>query len=183
MARCDAKSRIDAGLATGRNCHAGLSLAAATSRAGDVMAKRKHSGRKLTPEQVAQLVADSLTVGTAAAAHAWKVSPRTVERYRAKVEAGGPLTASVAKKLEATNSEWRDVAVSFLRRGIAKLGTLIDQAGTDQIRDVAGAVKIVGELQVVREALGVDQPRAASQGDAAPKAPTEPQPRLRVVGD
>lgn len=145
------------------------------------MAKRRRP--QLTEQEAARLVADALSVGKRQAATNWKVSVRTVERHLAASLADPATAQLVAKKLEATDAEWRDVAVKFLRRGIAKLGTLIDQAGTDQIRDVAGAVKIVGELQVVREALGVDQPGAAPQGNAAPQAAGDTTPRLRVVGD
>lgn len=148
--------------------------------------RARKKARVLTPDDIARLVADALTVGNDEAAARWNVSVRTVERHRAKAVAtplaDGSLSAVVAKNLEVTAGEWRDVAVEFLRKGIAKLGALIDQAGKEQIRDVAGAVKIVGELQVVREALGVDQPGAAAEGRAAPQGPAEP-PRLRVVGD
>lgn len=145
------------------------------------MAKRK-AKRVLSEADIARLVIDAQLVGKAEAASRWNVSERTVWRHVARAKTDTSLASIVSKNLEATETEWRDVAVEFLRKGIAKLGALIDQAGKDQIRDVAGAVKIVGELQVVREALGVDQPRAADQGAGAPQAAGEP-PRLRVVGD
>lgn len=143
------------------------------------MAKRRRP--QLTEQEAARLVADALSVGKRQAATNWKVSVRTVERHLAASLADPATAQLVAKKLEATDGEWRDVAVEFLRKGIAKLGALIDQAGTGQIRDVAGAVKIVGELQVVREALGVDKHGAAGDGGAPPPNTSEPT-RLRAVG-
>jgi hypothetical protein len=62
----------------------------------------------------------------------------------------------VAAKKKSIDDDWRDEAVAFLRSATVKLGTLVEMASPEQIREVAGAIKIVGELTVAKDVLGAD---------------------------
>lgn len=143
-------------------------------------AKRKRAPN-YEPERAAAIVAEAMYVGDKAAAKRWHVSVRTVERYRARVAADATLAALVERKTKALETEWTQEAVAFLRTGLRKLRELAEDCKVDQIRDVAGAIKIVGELQVVREALGGEQPGERSRPAKPGQAPT-PNPAADAGG-
>lgn len=122
----------------------------------------------LNLERVAVIVVDAFALGDATAAAKWKISKRTVERYRARMATDRELSRLVTEKKKAVEADWSAARIRFLRRSIAKLEELVDKAGADQIREVAGAIKIVGELEVVSGTLNGEQPGIDSAGAAAP---------------
>jgi hypothetical protein len=73
--------------------------------------------------------------------------------------------------MEQEELEWGGQRRAFLAEGIKKLRELVGAATPAQIHEVAGAVKIVGELQITSEALGVGV-RSDQQG-AAPEGATD----------
>ena len=113
---------------------------------------------------MARVLADAVTLGDEVAAKRHGISPRSVQRYRALAKSDDRLTGAVAAKKKAVDDDWRDSAVQFMRTSIAKLEELVAAAGPDQIREVAGAIKIVGELNVAKDVLGGEQPRSDSAG-------------------
>lgn len=118
-------------------------------------------------ERAAIILVDAFALGDATAAAKWKISKRTVERYRARMATDTQLSALVAEKKKAAEADWSASRVRFLRKAIAKLETLVDMATPEQIREVAGAIKIVGELEVVSSTLDGEQPGTDSAGTAA----------------
>jgi hypothetical protein len=98
------------------------------------------------------------------------ISEKTLQRTKARAHADAALAEAVRqKKAEFAQSAqgWRQVRIRFLRKSIAKLGQLVDEATVSQIREVAGAIKIVGELEAVTQALGDEdgeQPSGTRQG-------------------
>lgn len=116
--------------------------------------------RAYNPERISMVLADAQIRGDEAAAKLHDVSIRTVVRYRKQLETDQDLARHVAKRMGVLDEDWGEAAREFLREAIAKLKEMVKTAPADQIRDVTGAVKIVGELQIVREAIHGQQPGA-----------------------
>lgn len=88
------------------------------------------------------------------------ISARSVQRYRAQSATDPVLAGLVAIKkseLDAESRNWAPVAMASLRSMVEKLDYLVQQADKTQIRDVAGAIKIVGDLELVRSQLQIEQ--------------------------
>ena len=118
---------------------------------------------------MARVLVDSITLGPKAAAERAGITDRTLRRYRTRAESDEALSELIQQKLKRAEADWKPIATRFLRRSIAKLERLVEDATVEQIRQVAGAIKIVGDLQVVREALtNGEQPGASGEGEAHP---------------
>jgi hypothetical protein len=123
------------------------------------------------PERAARVLLDALALGDGAAAEKWKVTVRTVENYRARLLTDVHFSALFESLKRKEDGAWRMVRLRFLRKTIAKLETLVDQADSPKyIRDVADAVKVIGELQIASDALGVDL-----NADAPGESPAAPE--------
>lgn len=122
------------------------------------------------PDALARVVTDAAILGVGKAAKKHRCSERTVERYKAAAKGDPVVSALVAAKKKSIDDDWRDEAVAFLRDAVTKLGVLVSMATAEQIREVAGAIKIVGELTVAKDVLGSDgdqsRPDSARPKDA-----------------
>jgi hypothetical protein len=95
------------------------------------------------------------------AANECGIAIRTLERYRAQTRTDRTLADRVAAKkaeLDKSSKDWAPVAMATLRSMVEKLDSLVQQADKTQIREVAGAIKIVGDLELVRSHLQADRP-------------------------
>lgn len=128
------------------------------------MAKKERIDRA----RVATILIDAYQVGELAAAKRWGITDRTIRNYKTRLETDTELSRAFHEKKARVEADWLETSRRFLSRSIAKLEELVHQAGTDQIREVAGAIKIVGELDVVRSALGGQQPQRPDPSEAAP---------------
>ncbi len=128
------------------------------------MAKPKGTtGIRLSLERCAEMLVeiDQRAPGETQAdiAKRYGISEKTLERTKAKQASDPSLSELVRQKkseLAQSNQGWRLVRIRFLRKSIEKLGKLVEEATSAQIREVAGAIKIVGELEAVTRALGDD---------------------------
>jgi hypothetical protein len=127
--------------------------------------KSPHADR----DQMTRVITDAAILGNEHAAKKHGIAERSVQRYKNRCAQDPELAAMVAAKKKKIDDDWRDEAVSFLRTAVAKLEKLVATATGEQIREVAGAIKIVGELTVARDALVSDeqQPRTDSARAAA----------------
>jgi len=126
--------------------------------------------RPIKREIAARVVALATEIGDVEAAKHFGISARTVARYRAKLAEDTELSALVAEKTKefaAVSEGWAEQACRFMSSAIDKLNTLVQQAGPEQMRDVVGAIKIVGELEITRKVLGGEQPSSDSEGAEA----------------
>lgn len=129
------------------------------------------TGARLGPEQKAKIVADAMEMSNKRAAEFWKISVRTVERYVAESNKSPELTDMVAKKLivsAATSDErWKAERVEFLRFMVRKMTDVFTKCDESNLREMIGAVKIVGELHSFAGAL---EPRSIDErtADAEP---------------
>jgi hypothetical protein len=113
--------------------------------------------------------------GDGEAARHFNISARSVKRYRSRMLGDSELAQAVKLKLgefEAASAGWAEEAANFMSRAIKKLGQLVDEAKPEQMRDVTGAIKIVGELDITRKVMGAgdEQPGASAEGAAAEAA-------------
>jgi hypothetical protein len=127
--------------------------------------------KTLDHDLMARIITDAEILGNERAAKKHGCSVRTVERYRGAYRAEPSVAEKVAAKRKSIDDDWRNEAVAFLKAATEKLGTLVAQAGPEQIREVAGAIKIVGELTVAKDVLGGDGEQ--SRTDSAHEAPEE----------
>lgn len=137
----------------------------------------------LDRNRAATILAESYCAQASVIASRYSITTETIRNYR-KLEARDPeFAALVAKKVQLLTVEWKDEAVRFLRTGLRKLEHLVDGAtyAPGVIREVAGAVKVVGELQIVKAALVGEHAGSTGEGSPAEEAPsgavdTEPEP-------
>jgi hypothetical protein len=100
------------------------------------------------------------------------VSLKTLQRARAQCATDVALSDLVRKKKSDRARGWRDNRLRFLRNAIDKLDSLVSAATGEQIREVAGAIKIVGDLESLSRALGVEDDNGKQPGGAgASEAP------------
>lgn len=130
---------------------------------------------------MARIIVDAVEMGEKYAAEYWGVCDRTVRRYRQIVPTDPELAALVDEKRrthsQEAEAEWRKTRVRFLCRAVGTLERLLENADAKQIRTIAGAIKIVGELHTTQQALAEDDvsdERHASLGQD-PHAPPAPR--------
>lgn len=123
------------------------------------------------PDAMARVVTDASILGVESAAKKHRCCERTVERYKAAARNDPHMSALVAAKKKSIDDDWRNEAVSFLRSATGVLQRLCEDATQEQIREVAGAIKIVGELTVAKDVLGADGEQ--SRPDPARSTPEE----------
>lgn len=137
-------------------------------------------GRKTNPERRAQIVAEALLGQPATIAKQYGISERTLQRWIKGAQADPALSAIVQKNKRAIHEDWAIASVGTLRRGLAALDTLFDSVlesakkgyQKGMIHEVAGAVHLVGNLKVTRDALGSDGDEPApddSEGQDPPE--------------
>lgn len=127
---------------------------------------------QLDRERMAWVLLDALSLGDNVAARKWKLCARTVQRYRERMRIDPELSSVVAEKAAGVEVELASLRVRFLRKALRELETKIT-APEATVYEIAGAVKIVGELHQVSEALGDERsdgedPNAAEDADGLP---------------
>lgn len=107
-------------------------------------------------DRAAAILVDAAYQGDEAAALAWGVSVRTVERYRSRMATDLQLAAFVDEKRSLVERDWADTlpetireAADFIRRA-AKQGDPKDPA---MVHAVAGGMKLVSEVYFVKQML------------------------------
>ena len=129
-------------------------------------------GSRLDRELVANILADGFLLGFRTAADKHGRSERTLRRWRAYMEGDEGLACAVREKVKRGELDWRRTRVRFLVSATAKLNELVQQAGVGDIRAVAGAIHIVGNLDVAVGALINGLATADhSEGRATPPPP------------
>lgn len=127
--------------------------------------------KAIDPAELAVILAYGDRHGDKAAAEKFKVSHRTLQRYRAAVREGkAPELAKLVTDQKAVALErCQDLLTETYEAALRRLQAVLPNASP---REVIGAVKIVGELHMTRNALegddeqpGTDRPGEAAQGD------------------
>lgn len=109
---------------------------------------------RINPTRVVRVLSDAVAMGDEAAAAKWKISTKTVERYRKRAAEQPELSADVRenhRRIEKTLSQMR---VEFMRDALASMLTKLEGA---TLYEVAGAMKIVGDLHQVALAVAAEE--------------------------
>jgi len=127
---------------------------------------------RLDEERAAQILAECVGAKPSAVAARYGITVQTLRNYRERASTDAAFAALVEKKRVLIETQWAEEAVKFLRSGLRKLDELVGKAELSPgvIREIAGAVKVVGELQIVRSALG-QHTGGNRQGSTPPAAP------------
>src|SRR5690349_19358862 len=99
----------------------------------------------LAAEAVA--MGDTFRSDTRAAQH-FGITVRTIQRYRQMAASDRNLSEKIAIKkseLRATVQDWAPAAAETLRFAVERLHDMLERAGDDKMRDVVGAIKILGD--------------------------------------
>ncbi len=135
----------------------------------------------MKPEKAEGLTLDAFTTDKEKAAKKGGVSVRTVERAMKQVNDTPALAESVSLKKKRMAEEMHDVRVVFLKENIRRMHELLPAS---ELRDVAGAYKIVSDHQEVAMRVLEDADRLRSE-DRKPSQSDQPETRegLGVVGE
>lgn len=107
----------------------------------------------LDRERIASVLIDAASFGDREAGKRWGVSTRTIRSYRVRLRTDKELAAFCREQLDAQEAELGAHRVRFLRKALAELERRLDKPETS-MADIAEAVRIVGELHQVAEAMG-----------------------------
>jgi hypothetical protein len=119
--------------------------------------KRSKTGRRADRETIVAALALAVTQGDVAAARAFGLCRRTLQRYKAaaKADPGGQLAQAIAKARTHALRQVDDLLTQTWEDILRRLQELLPQATMPEVNDAA---KTIGELRLTREALGVDEP-------------------------
>lgn len=117
------------------------------------------------PERAALVLADAMAMGDKVAAKKWGVHRATVHNYRKRLDTDATLRQLFEEKKKSTERDLAELRVVFMREAIEQLRTKVHFAN---VRSIAGALKIVGELHQV--AMAVEDERPDSPDPEAPAA-------------
>lgn len=133
---------------------------------------------KLDRAKAVRVLIDAAGMGDRKACALHKISDRTLRNYRARFENDAELAEAFQTKSDAIDRTWKVARRRALTSVIDKLEELVALAMPDQIRDVAMAAKILGELEITQEALGstsTNQPgESAGEAEVDPRAAGAP---------
>lgn len=138
-------------------------------------------------DRAALILIDALLMGARKAAEKWEITERTVENYRERLRSDPAFSVFFSRVQAKHAGDWKVVRLKFLRAGIAKLQELVAMADSPKhIAAVSEAVKTVGELQIVSDALHVSdsdplegEELAEEPTGGAPGSPASPAPTLQ----
>lgn len=108
------------------------------------------------PDRASWILLDAIALGDTAAAKKWGCHRRTIEGYRARVKTDEQLAGLLAEKRREAETDLANLRVRFLRRALKVLEVKIQAEGAT-VYEIAGAVKIVGDLHQVALTLGEDE--------------------------
>jgi hypothetical protein len=129
-------------------------------------------------DQIALILAEATLSTDAQVVKRHGICRRSLSNYRARLSSDPALSRLFSAKKNLLETNWSHDTARALGRMIRKLESLVDNAGKDQIREVAGAIKIVGELELARGMIGSGKQPGTTPTDA--EAPTPPRPGQTV---
>lgn len=122
------------------------------------------------PHIIAQVLVDAAVLGDAIAAQQHCLSERTIQRYRAKYAEDPTVSGLVAEQKKKLTADWIDRTATARNRILTKVLTLVD--GSDNLREVVGALKIVHDANVSEKVIrdGLGEPGTGTAGPSTTAA-------------
>lgn len=108
-------------------------------------------------ERAAMILAEMPFNDDATLSQRYKISIRTLERYRSRLRTDEKLAAFVAAKKAALEREWANELAPAIREAIRFLQRAAREAhpgDPNAIHAVAGALKILSEVSMTKEVIG-----------------------------
>lgn len=132
-------------------------------------------------ERAAHILADAVAIGDKPAAERNGITERTLRNYRKRLQSDPELSKLFRAKKDALDSdrdaerlEWSRELRRAVHVGVAKARQMIEALPADRfehLRDVVGFVKVFGELDITKRALGDDdEPSPDLEGEEAAAA-------------
>jgi hypothetical protein len=118
-------------------------------------------------EQIAAVLLHAAAFGDAEAARKFRVSTRTIRRYRVRLGTDKELAAHVREQVDAHEAELGALRVRFLRKALAERERRLGHVDTT-LPDIAEAVRVVGELHQVAEVMDGGSDGCDPEADEAP---------------
>ena len=119
----------------------------------------------LDRDRIASILLDAASFGDREAARRWSVSARTIRSYRVRLRTDEQLAGICREAIDTQEAELGAHRVRFLRKAIAELERRLTQSDTT-MADIAEAVRVVGEMHQVAEAMG-DGVKRVYEGELA----------------
>jgi hypothetical protein len=112
--------------------------------------------QKLDYDRVASILVEAAYYGEQSAAARWGISDRTILNYRNRLNEDEELSDIFALKKAAFENEWANEVPAAIRsalRFIVRAGEEANPKDPEAIHAVAGALKIVSEVELTREII------------------------------
>jgi hypothetical protein len=122
----------------------------------------------------AEILAESILLGDDTTCQRYKISPRTLYRYRAELPKNMFLAEKVSQKKASLEQAWAATIPAAARAAIeflARAACQADPRDPEAIHAVAGALKILAETHVTLRGLDVILAAYGARADAAQPAP------------
>jgi hypothetical protein len=143
-------------------------------------------------ELAAQAIAECVLLGIEATCDKHRITRRTLERWKKRLDSDTELSQRVATKIELVEKDWADELPGAIRSAIGFLKRAAEQAdvkNSDVIYSVAGSLKILSDVTMSRRVLDArlkskepkvaGSPRADSPaGEEAGQGAPSPEDRL-----
>jgi hypothetical protein len=131
--------------------------------------------RKFNYERAATILAEAALIGDEKAADNHGTTVRSVQNWRAKLKSDPVLVEFFAAKTQAATTDWADDINDAIKAGVDFLRRAANQASPmhpDVIHAVAGAVKLLSEVQMTKRVLdariaGANRPQHPEAGAMA----------------
>ncbi len=107
------------------------------------------------PDRAALVLADAMALGDKVAARKWGIHYNTVCNYRARLKTDPELVRLWKEKRSSVERDLAELRVVFMREAIDQLRAKV---ATANVRSIAGALKIVGELHQVSMMVDDERP-------------------------
>ena len=124
------------------------------------------------PERASSILAEAEYMGDKPTAERWGITDRTIRNYRKRLLDDPQFSIVFQAKKQLFCRTWIDDATGTLKVGFARLKDLLQNGrreDADFIHAVAGALKIVGELNIAYTVLN-DEPANNIESSTAQKA-------------
>jgi|WetSurMetagenome_2_1015567.scaffolds.fasta_scaffold1303646_1 hypothetical protein len=128
-------------------------------------------------ERAARVLVDAIAFGDRTACRTWKITARTLGRYRARLSSDPELSALVHSKGEKADRDWAQARLQSLRKALAKADELVAKASKpEHLGDVTEHIRVIGELDIAAKVLhGGDNGGDGADNEGAEPA-TTPSP-------